>query len=93
MAEPEHQAPRSRQFEGSRLEGLTKEHGVQIVASLEVLKAAGIDASSFAIETVTVRGSSEPIRVALIGKGADLPEAVGQGPAIPAQKPVSTPPQ
>lgn len=78
----------------SRLEGLTKKHGVQIVASLEVLKAAGIDASSFAIETVTVRGSTEPIRVALIGKGADLPEVVGQvpEPAIPAQKPVSSSP-
>ena len=78
----------------SRLEGLTKEHGVQIVASLDVLEAAGIESSPFAIETVTVRGSTEPIRVALIDKGADFPEMVGQGPepAIPAQKPVNTPP-
>jgi adenylate cyclase len=61
----------------SRLEGLTKEHGVQIVTSLDVLAAADVDASAFAIETVTVRGSSEPIRVALIGSGADLPEEFG----------------
>ncbi len=62
----------------SRLEGLTKEHGVQIVVSLDLLEMADVDASALTSETVTVRGSSEPIRIALIDKGADLPEVQGE---------------
>ncbi len=80
----------------SRLEDLTKEHGVQIVTSLAVLEAAGVDAVPFAIETVTVRGSTEPIRVALIGKGADLPEISNSGAEPPSAgsptSPLSIPP-
>ena len=45
----------------------------------ELCTLIGVDASPFAIETVTVRGSTEPIRVALIGRDADLPEVVGGG--------------
>lgn len=58
----------------SRLEGLTKDHGVQVIISLEVLETAGVDTTPFTIETVQVRGSSEPIRIALVERGSDLDE-------------------
>lgn len=56
----------------SRLEALTKDHGVQVIVSLDVLETAGIDTTPFTIETVQVRGSSEPIRIALLERGSDL---------------------
>ena len=56
----------------SRLEGLTKEHGVQIVASAALCRAAGLPAGAFAETTVTVRGTTEPIAVLLIGRGSEL---------------------
>jgi adenylate cyclase len=56
----------------SRLEALTKEHGVQIVASAALAEAAGLDLDAFPTATVTVRGTSEPITVLLIPRGRDL---------------------
>ena len=66
----------------SRLEALTKEHGVQIVASAALAEQAGLDLNAFPTASVTVRGTSEPITVLLIPRGKDLahhfeaPEAV-----------------
>ena len=70
----------------SRLEGLTKEHGVQLVISLDLLETAGVDVSGFTTETVTVRGSSAPIRIALVDKGADLPDTA----TAPSNPPVAS---
>ena len=56
----------------SRLESLTKEHGVQIVASADLARQAGLPASAFPEVSVTVRGASGPVDVLLIAKGSDL---------------------
>jgi class 3 adenylate cyclase len=47
----------------SRLEGLTKEMKVVIAASETTVNAAGVGVVIGKIETMTVRGRSEPIRV------------------------------
>jgi adenylate cyclase len=56
----------------SRLEALTKEHGVQIIASAALANRAGLDLDTFPTASVTVRGTSEPITVLLIPRGKDL---------------------
>ena len=56
----------------SRLEALTKEHGVQIVASAKLAERAGLALDAFPTASVTVRGTSEPITVLLIPRGSDL---------------------
>ncbi|HEX2256333.1 MAG TPA: adenylate/guanylate cyclase domain-containing protein [Afifellaceae bacterium] len=56
----------------SRLESLTKEHGVQIVASAELAEEAGLPAGAFPEAIVTVRGTSAPLKVLLIGRGGEL---------------------
>ena len=56
----------------SRLESLTKEHGVQVIASSALTGKAGLPADAFPEIAVTVRGTSEPVRVRLIARGADL---------------------
>ena len=50
----------------SRLESLTKEHGIQIIASSDLMEQAGVPADVFEEISVTVRGTSEPVRVRLI---------------------------
>ncbi len=56
----------------SRLEGLTKEHGVQIVASAALCREAGLADGAFPATEVTVRGTREPIEVFLIDRGGAL---------------------
>ena len=56
----------------SRLESLTKEHGVQIIASSAVTEKAGLPSDAFREIPVIVRGTSEPVRVRLIARGGDL---------------------
>jgi adenylate cyclase len=56
----------------SRLESLTKEHGVQIVASSELAAKAGVPPDAFPEVSVTVRGASEPVHVLLIESGRAL---------------------
>jgi adenylate cyclase len=56
----------------SRLEALTKEHRVQIVASTALARAAGLPEGAFSHTVVTVRGTSEPVGVTLIPRGRDL---------------------
>jgi adenylate cyclase len=62
----------------SRLESLTKEHGVQIVASAELAERAGLPASAFPETVVTVRGTSAPLTVLLIARGGDLSTFLGE---------------
>ncbi len=49
----------------SRLEGMTKEFGVQLIMSHDVGEIAGL-AGDFELREITLRGRSEPLRVRLI---------------------------
>jgi adenylate cyclase len=60
----------------SRLEGLTKEFGVELVVSEPVAEAAGIDLSGFPMERVEIRGRRERLVVRAIARAATLPEPV-----------------
>ncbi|MGO4706896.1 adenylate/guanylate cyclase domain-containing protein [Microvirga sp. 2MCAF38] len=70
----------------SRLEGLAKEHGAELVISSELAKRAGLDLSGYERQTVTVRGRSAPIDAWIIKDartlGRDIP-AVPNGGARP----------
>lgn len=68
----------------SRLEALTKEHGVQIIASAAVGREAGLPEGAFPETTVTVRGTREPIKVLLIDRGRALAAHVEAGEKRPA---------
>jgi adenylate cyclase len=61
----------------SRLESLTKEYGVQIVASSALAEAAGLRSDSFPQAVVSVRGSSEAMAVVLIAQGELLKGFLG----------------
>jgi adenylate cyclase len=61
----------------SRLEGLTKEHGVQIVASAALARQAGLPSGVFPEIVVAVRGTSDPVAVLLIKEGRDLAPYLG----------------
>ena len=65
----------------SRLESLTKEKGVQLIVSQDVLKRAGVSGDVFPREDVAVRGLSQPLAVALIGKARDIAIGGVQEPA------------
>jgi adenylate cyclase len=56
----------------SRLEVLTKEHGVQVIASAELVEKAGVPAASFQRSDVIVRGGSTATSVVLIPLGRHL---------------------
>jgi len=62
----------------SRLESLTKEHGVQVIASAELAGRAGLPAGAFPEADVTVRGTSAPLGVLLIPRGGDLSAFLGE---------------
>jgi adenylate cyclase len=70
----------------SRLESLTKEHGVQIIASTALCELAGIPPDAFARMDVAVRGASEPVSVTLIPRGQDLVEALKIGSGQPPEQ-------
>ena len=61
----------------SRLESLTKEHGVQIVASSALAEAAGLRSDSFPQAVVSVRGAAEALAVVLIAHGRELKVFLG----------------
>ncbi|NBC34262.1 MAG: 2Fe-2S iron-sulfur cluster binding domain-containing protein [Alphaproteobacteria bacterium] len=56
----------------SRLEGLTKEFGVQLVVSEALAREALIDLRDYPTETITVRGKSEKQKVRLVYDAAAL---------------------
>lgn len=60
----------------SRLEGLAKEQDMQLVVSLDLLRNAAVDTSQLPISEVTVRGTSQPIRVASVASAAEAFAAV-----------------
>ena len=56
----------------SRLEGKTKELGVQLLISEATLSGAGYDSAAFDLVTLELRGVSEPLAALAIDAGADL---------------------
>jgi adenylate cyclase len=67
----------------SRLEALTKEHDVQVVASSALARRASLDLGAFPTTSVTVRGTSEELAVLLIPRGRDLAPFL-ENTAVPA---------
>lgn len=61
----------------SRLEALTKEHGVQIIASSALAEAAGLRSDAFAQTVVSVRGAAEAMSIVLVPRGHDLRAFLG----------------
>jgi adenylate cyclase len=59
----------------SRLEGLAKEYGSELVVSDEVVARAGTDRSLFDWRRSELRGKREPLLVALVPKASRLPAA------------------
>ncbi len=60
----------------SRLEGLTKEKGVQIMLSRAVARHAGWEPSDALTMQVAVRGVAQPVEVIGVKRGRDLPPDV-----------------
>lgn len=58
----------------SRLEGLAKEYGVELVVSEEVVVRAGVDRGRFEWRQAELRGKREPLPVALAEQAGDLPD-------------------
>jgi adenylate cyclase len=56
----------------SRLEGMTKDFGVQLIVSKQVFSRAGLDDSPFEGRKVQIRGRSKKLEVVLIPSGSQL---------------------
>jgi adenylate cyclase len=67
----------------SRLEGLTKEYGCELVVSEEVVRRAGLDLSGLPRYEIEIRGKRETVAVRTLSSAAALPVAV-EVPAAPA---------
>jgi adenylate cyclase len=76
---------------GARLEALTKEFDVQMVASTRLSERAGIDLGAFEDRRIEIRGRQRPLRVKLVGDARALPlevaPAAGKGAAAPVWLP------
>ncbi len=59
----------------SRLEGLTKEFGAQLVVSEAVARHAGIDLGAFPAQETAVRGKRETVPVRVIAEAASVPDS------------------
>ncbi len=59
----------------SRLEELTKEFGVELVVSEDVVRRAGLDFAAFPSAEVEIRGKREMLAVRTIASAAELPAA------------------
>ena len=60
----------------ARLEALTKEFDVQLVASTRLAERAGIDLGAFEERRIEIRGRRRPLRVRLVGDARALPVEV-----------------
>ena len=67
----------------SRVESLTKEFGVQLVISDEVIARAGLDRTLFRWEEVEIRGRQEMLAVAVLHSAQDLPDGAAAAIAAP----------
>ena len=68
----------------SRLEELTKEYGVELVVSENVVRHAGMDLSDFPRQEVEIRGKREMLAVRTLASAAELP-ASAIAPVAPIQ--------
>jgi adenylate cyclase len=59
----------------SRLEGLTKEYGAELVVSAEVLSHAGIEVPAGRREEIEIRGKQQKLAVAVFASAQELPDA------------------
>jgi adenylate cyclase len=66
----------------SRLEGLTKEYGCELVVSEETVRRAGFDLSAFPHHEIEIRGKRDMLAVITLARAADLPHP-GAIPAHP----------
>ncbi|MGH6901049.1 MAG: adenylate/guanylate cyclase domain-containing protein, partial [Geminicoccaceae bacterium] len=57
----------------ARLEALTKDFDVQMVASTRLAERAGIDLGAFEERRIEIRGRRRPLRVRLVGEARALP--------------------
>ena len=71
----------------SRLEGMTKEFGAQLVVSELVAEAAQVDLSGFPKHDMEIRGRREMLIVRVIAHAHDLPGAQQKAPAGPGLAP------
>ena len=60
----------------SRLEPMTKEYGAEAIVSQEVLTTAGLQAGSFPVTTVEVRGRDAPLDVVVLKTGSTIAPAL-----------------
>lgn len=58
----------------SRLEGKTKELGVEVLVSAALLRSAGVDTASLDMITLDLRGVTHPVTALAMQKGAQLAE-------------------
>ncbi len=58
----------------SRLEGLAKEYGAELVVSDEIVARAGLDLPGGRRGEIEIRGKQEKLAVAVFARGSDLPE-------------------
>ena len=68
----------------SRLEGLAKEYGVELVVSAEVIAAAGLQLSTGRRGEIELRGKQEKLRVAVFASAGELPETPAETATAPA---------
>ncbi|MGA8382246.1 MAG: adenylate/guanylate cyclase domain-containing protein [Stellaceae bacterium] len=68
----------------SRLEELTKEFGVELVVSEDVVRRAGLDFAAFPSREVEIRGKREMLAVRTLASAAELP-ASAAAPTIRAE--------
>jgi adenylate cyclase len=66
----------------SRLEGLTKELGAELVVSDEVAGLAGVDLSGFPASLVEIRGRREKLCVRAIASAAAVPDPADAGATV-----------
>ncbi len=62
----------------SRLEALTKEYAVQVIASAELMRMAGVPVQDLRRADVVVRGASAATSVVLLPRGRDLAPYLGE---------------
>ena len=63
----------------SRLEGQTKELGVELLVSADLLRAANIALDGLTLTALTLRGVSHPVDALPVGQASTLPDVVDLG--------------
>jgi adenylate cyclase len=77
----------------SRLEGLAKEHAVELVLSEDTAARAGLDLSAFPRREIEIRGRRERLAVRMLAKAGELPlsHAAVTAPPTPSEMAAAEP--